>query len=226
MKTGIHLPYEFKNPRDRGAAGEQRWKTVAVELCKEMFGDKPAQILDFGSGRGELLQSLSDNGFTAVGVDGDPKCVELSSRFSQCYLSDDLRFTENFVPASFDLVIALHVLEHLCEPSKYVEALKSLTKKYLILGVPNLATMTGMQFFRVKTVNAGHRQGWDFNHFKSFTQIHCGLRLIKWKPDYVVVPKVSELLHRIGLRALIEEQLLPRLIPYQSNSIIGLFEKV
>jgi SAM-dependent methyltransferase len=206
--------------------GEQRWKVVTVELCKELFGSYPARILDFGSGRGELLELLSASGFSPVGIDADPKCVDLSSRFSESYFYTDLSFVDKFVPRSFDLVVVLHVLEHLHDPVKYVEALKLLTKKYMILGVPNLATMTGMQFFRLRSVNEGHLQGWDFNHFRIFAELHCGLKLIQWKPDYVIVPRASQLLHKIGLRTVVEEQLLPRLMPYQSNSIIGLFEKV
>jgi len=226
MKSPVHLPYAFEDPAERGAAGEQRWKVVTVELCKELFDGQPAKILDFGSGRGELLQLLSANHFTCIGLDADPKCVELSSRFSESHLIKDLSFVNKFPAGSFDLVVALHVLEHLQNPGEYVNALKSLTRRYLIFGVPNLATITGMQFCRVKYVNEGHLQGWDFNHFKTFTELNCGLRLVKWVPDFVVVPKISQLLHRIGLRSFLEERLLPRLLPYQSNSIIGLFEKV
>jgi hypothetical protein len=85
--------------------------------------------------------------------------------------------------------------------------------------------MTSIQFIRTQSINEGHLHGWDFNHFKNFMEIHCGLRLVKWKSDFVIAPKISNLLHLIGLRPLIEENLLPRIVPFQSNSIIGLFEK-
>ena len=220
-----HLPYLFKNPNDKGAEGEQRWKDVTVGLCREICQHKRCRILDFGSGRGELLHMLINEGYEAIGADADPKCVELSSRFATCHLINGPDLGAIFGANSFDIVIALHVLEHLDSPKAYVESLKQVSTKFLVFGVPNLGAVTNIQFVRVKNVNEGHMHGWDFNHFRNFMERHCGLQLIKWVPDYVVAPKISPLLHKLGFRVLVEERLLPKLFPYQSNSIIGLFQK-
>jgi SAM-dependent methyltransferase len=226
MNKVTHLPYTFDSSTDKGAEGEQRWKTVTVNVCKELFASTRCRILDFGCGRGELLSMLAKAGFDVVGVDIDPKCVKLSSQYAPCHLSELGTLSKLYPEGSFDVVIGLHVLEHLENPKAYVQILNGLSKRYLIFGVPNLGAMTNIQFFRTQLINEGHLHGWDFNHFKNFMEVHCGLRLVKWQPDFVVAPKISNLLHKIGFRQLIEERLLPKIIPYQSNSIIGLFEKI
>jgi ubiquinone/menaquinone biosynthesis C-methylase UbiE len=183
--------------------------------------------MDFGSGRGELCKTLVENGFNnCSAVDSDETCVNLSKQYCKAYLIANLEeFKAKFKQNSFDIVIALHVLEHLYEPKKYVEELKEVSKKYIILGVPNLATMTKMSFNKIKSVNEGHLYGWDYPTFENFIVNHCKLKKITYIYDLVIAPKISNFLHKIKLRTLVEERILLKLLPYQTNSIIMLCEK-
>jgi len=205
---------------------EQRWKDVVVKACCEILKDHKGRILDFGSGRGELTKALSQCGFLVEAVDADPVCVELSSKWSKSHLAKCVQdLQDNFGEATFDVVIALHVLEHLPNPLEYVLELRRISSKYLILAVPNIATITRMPIRRMTPVNIGHRQGWDYPTFTNFLTKYCGLKVVKYIPDLVVAPLISNLLHTMGIRKLVEERLLPRLFPFQTNSIIALCEK-
>ena len=221
-----HLPYRFDDPEVKCAQYEERWKEVAIEACQSLFPRSGAAVLDFGAGRGELSGALAAAGFRVTAVDSDPECVRLTSQYCLCHLAstpDELR--KLFDEESFDVVVALHVLEHLRDPLAYLDSLKALTRRYLILGVPNLGTMTRICFRRIVDVNRGHLQGWDYPTFYNFLTAHGGLSVLRSVQDLVVMPKLSNLLHRLKLRRLFEEHILPRLFPYQTNSVIALCEK-
>ena len=74
-------------------------------------------------------------------------------------------------------------------------------------------------------MNRGHLQGWDYPTFHNLLGEHAELTVLRSVPDLVVMPKFSNLLHHLKLRRLVEERILPRLFPYQTNSIIAVCEK-
>jgi hypothetical protein len=54
----------------------------------------------------------------------------------------------------------------------------------------------------------------------------CGLRIVRWIPDQVILPSVSHLAERIGIRRWLENDWLPKRYPFLSTSLITLCEKV
>ena len=123
------------------------------------------------------------------------------------------------------MVVALHVLEHLEKPATDVRVLARIARRFLVLAVPNLAVPWRVQLgrrLRNRHVNLGHVQGWDFPHFLNFAQSVCGLHVIRFEPDVVIVPFVSSFLHRLRVGRLVEEQVLPKWFPFLSHSIIAL----
>ena len=221
-----HLPYSTADQEPRHLEYNMRFKIKAQELLRSI---RPAQskfsVLDFGCGRGEFLQMLHDDGFSCTGVDFDPVCVELSSRYATCYKAGSEDVREVMAGQQFDCVTALHVLEHLDNPRQAVEDLKTLSRRWFIFAVPNLAIPTALCRRHIKAVNAGHAGGWDPGHFQAFLENRCGLRIVRWIPDQVILPSVSRLAERFKVRRWLENVWLPKRFPFLSTSLITLCEK-
>ena len=88
-----------------------------------------------------------------------------------------------FAVQSADMVISLEVLEHLPDPSAAIEAYKKLTRRYLLLGVPNepvfrLLRMANGMDIRDFGDHPEHVQHWNIVSFKRFLQKH-DLRILK-----------------------------------------------
>ena len=106
-------------------------KTVAfrrdARKLLRQIGKTPKRVLDFGCGSGLFTRCLGDvlPGSIVVGSDfaSDPP-GELEDR---PYLCNEKLFAKS---AQFDLVMAMHVIEHDDDPSKLLQRLKS-------LGTPN-----------------------------------------------------------------------------------------
>jgi SAM-dependent methyltransferase len=221
--TSDHIPYTTEDQEPRQYEYNLRFKVKALELLSGL--DKPAaqlSVLDFGSGRGEFLQMLRADGFDCVGVDFDPVCVELSSRFAPSYQAGIDNVQQVFAGREFDVVTCLHVLEHLENPRQAVEILKSLTHQWLIFAVPNLAIPIALARKQIKEVNRGHYQGWDAGHFQNLLENKCDLRIERWIPDVVILPKVSRLAESFSVRRWLEYRWLPRQFPFLSTSLITL----
>ena len=221
-----HLPY--KAPQGRLGVYEMLWKVRAVELINSMYPEvesrKGVRILDFGSGRGELLKMLRDQGYEVYGIDLDPECVKLASQFGPCVQGTYTDLKRHFSEKYFDVVCALHVLEHLPAPVEAVKVLAWVTKSFAVFSVPNLCTPVRLEYkWHIRlSVNAGHIVGWDFSHFKNFIEVHCGLKVVRFLPDVVQVPHFSNLLWKLGVGEKMEAHWLPRVFPYLSHSITAL----
>ena len=88
-----------------------------------------------------------------------------------------------FARKSVDMVISLEVLEHLENPSAAIEAYKKLSRRYLLLGVPNepifrLLRMANGMDIRAFGDHPEHIQHWNLFSFRRFLEKH-DLRILK-----------------------------------------------
>lgn len=230
----VHIPYETQN--NKWFDYEQQWKLAAMKVLDRYIS--PAQrpftsVLDFGCGRGEFLKLLKDGGYPCTGTDFDEECVRLSTQIASTVRLADDQLDAYFKDESYDVVSAIHVLEHLQSPARTVMSLARISRKILLFVVPNLQstaylTLRGEPY----KANEGHVCGWDYAHFRNFLTNICGLKIIVLEPD--VVPfttklgKLDRLIERAVPRkaiARLETGLLLRRFRYLSNSIIALCEK-
>lgn len=185
------------------------------------------RILDLASGRGELLRMLAQEGYRVTGLDLDPTCVRMGQQHAQCVQGDALSVDAVFGRNTFDLVVCSHFLEHTENPKSVVEKIKRVSKRYLLLVVPNLAQFITLRFRAPEYVIPGHLYGWDPSHFKTFLELHCGLRIVHWECDQVIMPARSLWRRTSVTRKIVrylEERLLPKVFPYMSNSLVVLCE--
>jgi SAM-dependent methyltransferase len=228
-KQIAHLPYTVDEATDRNHFFENHWKRAALALLARHAGDLSAMtILDFGCGRGETMQYAAEHGMVPAGLDTDPQCVTLASRFGHAERLDLTRVPEQVGEKSFDVVACFHVLEHVENPKETLTLLGRAARHYVLTAVPNLQKIPNLRkpWAEPQPINEGHLQSWDHSHFLNLAEQHCGLRLIAWGHDATQLPVLSELVNRtLGARAAIklETGLFRKLFPYWGISVIGLW---
>jgi SAM-dependent methyltransferase len=83
-----------------------------------------ANVLDLGSGRGEFLQLLCENGINAVGVEIDEKLVECCrARGLRVELADAYEYLEGVPEGSLDVIFSAQFVEHV-DPGRLPELLE------------------------------------------------------------------------------------------------------
>jgi SAM-dependent methyltransferase len=221
-----HILYELpKINRDYAAV---RTSAIVALISKHISAAKNTKILDVACGRGELLKCLTAKNYNIEGLDYDITCVELSSQYAKCTQGDAFEVDKYFHKEAYDLVTCSHFLEHTESPKKYIDRLKMLSKRYILLAVPNLAQFVTLEHQSPRYATRGHLCGWDASHFRTLLELHCGLRIIDWIPDQVIIPG-RPLWHRVPLLRptfrYLEVRVLTRMFPFISNSLIVLCEK-
>lgn len=227
----VHIDYspESKLYKINNLPNIQAIIRLAKNSLRPSAGGAPTRVIDIGCGRGEVMRELSTAGYECAGLDFDAECVKLSEKYGRVVCSDIESIGNFFEAGSFDLVIISHVLEHTKDPAEIIERLKHISKKYILISVPNLcSSKTILKGLRnnIKIVNKGHRFGWDPSHLQTFLECSCNLKVVKWEQDRVLLPQsIAVLLEVLHLRDYIEGRLLTRWFPLFSNSLIVLCEK-
>jgi SAM-dependent methyltransferase len=116
----------YPPPRGRAEIGrlgrQEVWKRRLKHAWHVLDGnatiDRVAvtgRVLDVGSGKGDNVEFLLRQGLDAVGIDPNPRVVELGQARGLPIVHGTLETIE-VVPESFDTVILSQVIEHLIEP--------------------------------------------------------------------------------------------------------------
>lgn len=225
----IHIDYKPAN-NERIRAGI----ISLVKLACEIDGATPSEftILDAGCGRGEFLkEAVVVNGFKARGLDMDPRCVELSQKYSPCVCESMENASRVFGSEDFNLVLLSHALEHTANPVDIINEMKIVTKKWIILAVPNPIRpkiLMKHALFSKDYSNKGHYYSWDRSHFHNLLTTYCGLEIVKWATDDIrVIPfkRLRSLFRAVRILDWLETKFLPRCFPYFSSSLIVLCKK-
>lgn len=185
-----------------------------------------ASILEVGCGRGEFMRAAGRAGGLVVGVDVDAACAQRSRQFGPVVVAR-VENLDHILPAGhFDVVVCSHVLEHVESPRVAVNVMKALSRRWLILAVPNLLRPVNWFLRRPRYVNRGHLHGWDPHHFLTFLEVGCALRVARWWLDAVTLAPLrrTPLLDTRPLRW-VERRALPHIAPHLATSLIVLCDR-
>jgi len=136
---------------DEISAGQERTNRIKFRAIKK-FLPVAGNVLDFGCGNGNFIRAALANGWRAVGYDVD--CD--STRRAAKRLGVDVRCGSlgaiDWPAASFDLVHAHHVVEHLKFPVADLCRLNRWLKPggYFYVGVPNIDALASRLKFRLE----------------------------------------------------------------------------
>jgi 2-polyprenyl-3-methyl-5-hydroxy-6-metoxy-1,4-benzoquinol methylase len=98
----------------------------------------PGAILDVGCGRGDLVSAFARRGWRAHGLDISPVAVDSASRRGVDARVGTIEQAP-WAPASFDVIVMSHVLEHVHDPVASLRRARELLKPggTLVVAVPN-----------------------------------------------------------------------------------------
>lgn len=172
-----------------------------AEYIKQLIPKDVKNILDVGCGNGIITNELIDK-WEAVGLDVSDealkylKCPTIKASATEIPLGDN----------SFDLVLCSEMLEHLTdnELNKAVKEIKRISKKYLIITVPNNEYLEASNTLCHQCNNIFH----VWQHYQSFS----GNRLKDlFSPEYQItlfgtfgpvekrwLPLLVKIKHKIG----------------------------
>ena len=159
-------------------------------------------VLDVGCGEGFTLARLKKEkiGKLYEGIEYDESAIELGIK-----LYPSLRITKgdiynlSYKSNSFDLVVCTEVLEHLENPKKAYRELIRVSRKYVLLSVPNEPFFTIQRIARFQNIlhlgaHPEHIQHWSAPAFTKFVHVR-GVKLITRKfpiPWTMVVVKKAK----------------------------------
>jgi len=141
----------------------------------QFFPEDVVSVLDAGCGRGEFLYLLREGGIKAEGCDIDDVLLERSARFAQVKKVNASELSQAYPENSFDLVTCLHTLEHTLHPYTTLQELKAVTRKYILLAVPNARYIAHDE-------RVTHLYSWNGDTLKNLIE-SAGLRLLKLQQD-------------------------------------------
>jgi len=141
----------------------------------QFFPEDVVSVLDVGCGRGELLYLLKAKGFEAEGCDIDDVLLEKSAHFARVKKASASELPQAYPENSFDLVTCLHTLEHTLHPYTTLQELKTVTRKYILLAVPNARYIAHNE-------RATHLYSWNGDTLKNLIE-SAGLKLLKLQQD-------------------------------------------
>ena len=113
MLDPLYVAFE---DRFRGSrAGIKGRQSVYLDLLRQAGAGTPDRpIVDVGSGRGELLELLDEEGLQARGVDLNESMVTLCAKAGlDCLHGDAVSYLAGLEPGSLGAVTGFHIIEHL-----------------------------------------------------------------------------------------------------------------
>jgi 2-polyprenyl-3-methyl-5-hydroxy-6-metoxy-1,4-benzoquinol methylase len=163
-QTDNYKKHTHKNPIQRFLLGNF-FKNL-VNLTKAKTVDS---ILDVGCGEGFTLNRLKENriGKKLEGIEYLQAAIDLGKK-----TYPDIKITKGniyelpYKDNEFDLVLCTEVLEHLEEPEKALKELVRVSRKYLVISVPNEPFFMLAQMIRGKNWS---RFGNDIEHINHWT---------------------------------------------------------
>lgn len=182
-KTTNFEKHTTKNPIERFFLNN--FLNTVVKTTRPLNIDS---VLDVGCGEGFTLARLQKEkiGKGYEGIEHDQRAIELGNKlYPKIKITKGDIYSLPYKNNSFDLVICTEVLEHLTEPKKAYRELIRVSRKYILLSVPNEPFFTWQRIAKGKNIlhlgaHPEHIQHWTFPAFTKFVRVR-GVKLITRK---------------------------------------------
>lgn len=159
------------------AAYQKYYPWSFARLLRKHLADCDS-VLDLGCGTASPIMFMSRRPQSLVGMDVLPEYLRLAKQRNthDRYVSGDITKIE-FRPKSFDVVVALEVIEHLTaeEGQRLIFRMETWAKKKIIISTPNgYVPFVGADSFRT------HNSGWTIGQLERMGLSILGVGGYKW----------------------------------------------
>ncbi len=129
-----YLDKYWNNPLLWEQYGRDEYYSERASFVKNIIPDDVNSLLDVGAGKGEIINNLTENIDTVMGLDISEEALKYLNCKAVLGSIENLPFDDK----SFDLVMCMEVLEHLPIKSLSlgVHELQRVAKNYLLISVP------------------------------------------------------------------------------------------
>jgi ubiquinone/menaquinone biosynthesis C-methylase UbiE len=167
--------YASKNPIERRLVNG-----FMSRLDRVLDGVAPTRILEVGIGEGEVASRVGERFPDAplVGLDlpSDELAQDWRTRGVSACFGDVARLP--FPDATFDLVLAIEVLEHVDDPSAALREIRRVATRDVVLSVPDeplwrVANMARGKYLGAFGNTPGHIQHWSTRAFVRLVRRHA-----------------------------------------------------
>ncbi len=144
---------------------------------------RPGTLFDIGCGNGHLMEAAMGRGWSVRGYDVDEKSTQIVAERLGVEVNNGDLFSIN-PGEGYDLVSMHQVLEHLKDPNRYLNKIRSLIKDdgYLFVAVPNIKSLSNrMKRFLEKRGFRRNRIGkyYDTSHHVLYFEPRTLIRLLE-----------------------------------------------
>jgi 2-polyprenyl-3-methyl-5-hydroxy-6-metoxy-1,4-benzoquinol methylase len=124
---------------NQSASANQKAQSLLSFIARQGPYSPRKRLLDFGCGGGYFLRYAVNAGWSAMGFDVGKAAIE-TCRTNQLLATSQLSDLE---PASFDVILLNHVLEHIEEPAELMRSLCTLLgpQGKIFIEVPNVRSL-------------------------------------------------------------------------------------
>jgi len=146
------------------------WHNHKRKVIHQMI-DKFAQrgmVLDIGAGTGKMLSELKTKGWEVMGIDREQEAVKWSKKRGVKVKLTDIEKKLPFKKNSFDLVLALDVLEHLNKDGKSLQEIGRVLKSE---GVAIITVPAYQWLFNYWDKMLGHRRRYSKSLLRKIIKI-------------------------------------------------------
>ncbi|MEW6009208.1 MAG: class I SAM-dependent methyltransferase [Candidatus Omnitrophota bacterium] len=119
-----------------------------LNLLKKYINNKTGEVLDVGTGSGEFLELMKDNGWRVSGVEYAKTTSEYARENLHLNVKTGDLLETNFQSCYFDLVTLWDSLEHLYSPKETLIEINRILKDdgLLVISTPNIDNLAAMMF--------------------------------------------------------------------------------
>lgn len=143
-EENYHLTVKDPDGKIRNLKKEKKYKLSQLKYVRNYLKKtKPGSILDVGCGHGWLLSSLNKK-WKKNGIEISKYAAKNASKFGEIFVGD----IKDYENKRFDIITALHIIEHHPKPIIFLKELKKRLKKngVLILETPNFDSGAARQY--------------------------------------------------------------------------------
>ncbi len=162
-----------------------KFEVTRSRIIESMIPDgQNKNAIDIGAGPGYFSSILKSRNWKTTAIDTDPENIEnLKKIINQAILGDAISELSHLEPDSYDLVLALELIEHM--PRELGEKLLKLIYKTLVPGgallisTPNKLSPEGLGGYYVEEKLRGKKwYAWDHTHIYIYSSFEI-IRLLK-----------------------------------------------